>query len=77
MKSTEFADGSEAAPFVCETTMVTRATAALNDEILDELKEQDRSIASVLSIGGGGGGGTGLGRDDEQEDKESDNRGEN
>ena len=75
MKSTEFADGSEAAPFVCETTMVTRATAALNDEILDELKEQDRSIASVLSIGGGGG--TGLGRDDEQEDKESDNRGEN
>ena len=74
MKSTEFADGSEAAPFVCETTMVTRATAALNDEILDELKEQDRSIASVLSIGGGG---TGLGRDDEQEDKESDNRGEN
>ena len=75
MKSTEFADGSEAAPFVCETTMVTRATAALNDEILDELKEQDRSIASVLSIGGGGGG-TGLGRDDEQEDKESDNRAE-
>ena len=75
MKSTEFADGSEAAPFVCETTMVTRATAALNDEILDELKEQDRSIASVLSIGGGGG--TGLGGDDEQEDKESDNRGDN
>ena len=73
MKSTEFADGSEAAPFVCETTMVTRATAALNDEILDELKEQDRSIASVLSIGGGGGGR----RDDEQEDEESDNRGEN
>jgi hypothetical protein len=42
-------DGSEAAPFVCESTMVTRATAELNEEILEELSEQDRSIASVLS----------------------------
>lgn len=36
-------------PFVCESTMMTRATAELNEEILEELSEQDRSIASVLS----------------------------
>jgi len=39
-------------PFVCESTMVTRATAELNEEILDELSEEDRSIASVLDLGG-------------------------
>jgi len=49
MKNTESGDGSEAAPFECESTMVTRATAELNEEILDELSEEDRSIASVLS----------------------------
>lgn len=49
MKNTESVDGSEATPFVCESTMVTRATAELNEEILEELSEEDRSIASVLS----------------------------
>jgi len=52
MKNTESGDGSEAAPFECESTMVTRATAELNEEILDELSEEDRSIASVLDLGG-------------------------
>ena len=52
MKNTESVDGSEAAPFVCESTMVTRATAELNEEILEELIEEDRSIASVLDLGG-------------------------
>ena len=36
-------------PFVCKSTMVTRATAELNEEILEELSEEDRSLASVLS----------------------------
>ena len=35
-------------PFVCDSTLVTRATAELNEEILEELSEEDRSIASVL-----------------------------
>jgi len=48
MKNTESVDGSEAAPFVCETTLVTRATAELNEEILEELSEEDRSLASLL-----------------------------
>ena len=52
MKNTESGDGSEVAPFVCESTMVTRATAEWNEEILDELSEEDRSIASVLDLGG-------------------------
>jgi hypothetical protein len=45
---TKPSDGSEAAPFVCDSTLVTRATAELNEEILEELSEEDRSIASVL-----------------------------
>ena len=49
MKNTESVDGSEAAPFVCESTMVTKATAELNEEILEELREEDRSLASLLN----------------------------
>ena len=57
-------DGSEAAPFKCETTLVTRATAELNEEILEELREEDRSLASILDTS------------DKQEDEESGDRGE-
>ena len=67
-------DGSEAAPFKCESTMVTRATAELNEEILDELSEQDRSIASVLANIGGG---SRRGGRDEDESDESDENGSN
>lgn len=56
MNNTETKDGVGAGgvddPFVCESTMVTRATAELNEEILEELSEEDRSIASVLDLGG-------------------------
>jgi hypothetical protein len=45
-------DGDVNDPFVCESTLVTRATAELNEEILEELSEEDRSIASVLDLGG-------------------------
>jgi len=61
-------------PFVCKSTMVTRATAELNEEIINELQEEDRSIASItsiadalLNIGGGG-----LGKDESDESDESD-----
>ena len=48
MKNTESGGGGVDDPFVCESTMVTRATAELNEEILEELREEDRSLASLL-----------------------------
>jgi len=41
-------DGGVNDPFVCDSTLVTRATAELNEEILEELSQEDCSIASVL-----------------------------